>query len=145
MAVVALVAGCHVRRRFSGRLYAIVTGHTGAGDRAMVDERYDAPGGRNVTIRAQAVRRDMAGWPGRGSHNAVLRMAADASRIRCAERATDMATFAGNACMCAVQVKASAEMIEGLLGMRGNNELGPDQNEHVYETRPTPSRAGVWG
>lgn len=63
VAVVALIAGCHVRAFFSWRLYTVMAGHAGARNRAMVDKRHDTPCRRYMAIRAQAVRRNMIGWP----------------------------------------------------------------------------------
>jgi len=111
----------------AGRLCAVVATDTAAGYGCVIHKSDRAPARSDVAIRAFSRRHNMIGRFRRRSDKSVLRMAIRTTGIGWAEDRTNMACFAGNVRVRAVQNKPCTEVIKSLL--RLCRELYQQKNE----------------
>ena len=128
MAVVALVAGNDVTRRFTGGHDVIVTRVATAGHRRVIHECHGAPRIRSMTVtanlRALHMPRALAGR----LDCPDCRVTANAVGTRTFELSTGVTAVARNVDVGAVKVETRTEMIEQLLRIdRGSSESHPNQ------------------
>ena len=69
----------------------------------------------DVAVRAFAICRDVAGGFGRGTYQVAFRVTVGARRVGRAEGAANVATFACDVCMSAVQYETGTKVIESRL------------------------------
>jgi len=128
MTIVAAVAGGDVIRCLPCCLEAVVTATATACHRRMIHKGDGTPGSCRVAIVANRRRSHVINWLRRRANSADSRMATGAGRTRSVEYSTGVAPVAAHVRMSAIEFKACAEVIEGVLHLRRSDDCGADQH-----------------